>query len=94
MIDSITVLYSQLDNYEAITIRQSCVQNPGTPIVPAGPEFDNCEVLDDTFQLSWRVDNNNSQVRFQLCGCTARCIDQYNNAQLANFQCKFDLKFD
>ena len=37
-----------------------------------GPEFDNCKVLDDTFQLSWRVDNDNSQVRFQLCGCTAR----------------------
>ena len=47
-------------------------QNPGTPIVPSGPEFDNCKVLDDTLQLSWRVDIDTSQVRFQLCGCTAR----------------------
>ena len=37
----------------------------------SGPEFDNCEVLHDTLQLSWKVDSDNSQVRFQLCGCTS-----------------------
>ena len=36
-----------------------------------GPEFDNCKVLHDTLQLSWRVDMDNSRVRFRLCGCTA-----------------------
>ena len=46
------------------------IQNPGGP-AGTGPEFDNCMVLDNTLQLSWRVDNSNSQVRFQLCGCTA-----------------------
>ena len=47
------------------------LQDPGGPVV-TGPDFDNCKVLDDTLQLSWRVDDVNAQVRFQLCGCTAR----------------------
>ena len=47
-----------------------CSKNPGGP--GTAPQFDNCKVLHDTLQLSWRVDNDNSQVRFQLCGCTAR----------------------
>jgi len=33
------------------------------------PEFDNCIPLHETLQLSWRVDMENSQVRFRLCGC-------------------------
>ena len=46
------------------------IQNPGGP-AGTGPEFDNCMVLDDTLQLSWRVDNANSRVRFRLCGCAS-----------------------
>ena len=45
-------------------------QDPGLP-AGVGQDFDNCKVLDETLQLSWRVDNDNSQVQFQLCGCTA-----------------------
>ena len=42
-----------------------------TEIPTVTPEFDNCKVLHDTLHLSWKVDNDNSQVRFRLCGCTA-----------------------
>ena len=49
---------------------ESDLQNPGGPL--GGPEFENCKVLDETLKLFWTVDNDNSQVRFQLCGCTAR----------------------
>ena len=44
------------------------MQDPGLP-AGVGQDFDNCKVLDETLQLSWRVDNDNSQVQFQLCGC-------------------------
>ena len=29
----------------------------------------NCIPLHETLQLSWRVDNDNSNIRFGLCGC-------------------------
>ena len=51
-----------------------------------GPEFDNCKVLHDTLQLSWRVETNDSLVRFRLCGCTA-ADPKYNN--IANYLCLY-----
>ena len=36
---------------------------------PPPPEFDNCIPLHETLQLSWRVNNDNSNIRFRLCGC-------------------------
>ena len=53
-----------------LTHAHTYTQDPGLP-AGVGQDFDNCKVLDETLQLSWRVDNDNSQVQFQLCGCTA-----------------------
>ena len=33
------------------------------------PEFDNCIPLHETLQLSWKIDNTRSQIRFKMCGC-------------------------
>ena len=38
-------------------------------LLQAETEFDNCIPLHETLQLSWRVDNDNSNIRFGLCGC-------------------------
>ena len=62
-----------MQDYPSLCCISLFVKNPGGP-GNTGPEFDNCKVLDNTLQLSWRVDNDNSQVRFRLCGCTARYI--------------------
>ena len=54
---------------------------------PIVPEFNNCEVLHDTLQLSWKVDNSSSSVRFRLCGCTAtdaRSVNTANTVVLSN----------
>ena len=42
-----------------INLTHTCTdaQNPGGPAGP-GQEFDNCKVLHETLQLSWRVDNS------------------------------------
>ena len=45
------------------------LQGGGGSVTTAPPEFDNCIPLHETLQLSWRVDTDNSQVRFRLCGC-------------------------
>ena len=57
---------------------QSAVTEPPSVV----PEFDNCKVLHDTLQLSWKVDSSSSSVQFQLCGCTAtdpRFASAYTN---------------
>ena len=39
------------------------------PLLQSETEFDNCIPLHEALQLSWKVDNDNSNVRFRLCGC-------------------------
>ena len=62
---------TNLGKHTNVTHTHTHTQNPGGP-PGSGPEFNNCKVLHNTLQLSWRVDNTNSRVRFRLCGCSAR----------------------
>ena len=63
------------------------LQTP-TVITPPPPEFDNCIPLHETLQLSWRVDNDNSNVRFRLCGC------QSTEPKWALYNCVVESKLD
>ena len=60
----------QLSNDMYFSIINVCVftQDGDSPTIVTPDNF-NCIPLDETLQLSWRVDNDNSQVNFRLCGC-------------------------